>query len=992
MELMKIKSVVVGVALLGVVAARGAATNDLAGALRNGLFEEQVDHNLDAAIATYQSVVTKFDTDRQLAATAVFRLGECYRAEGKTNEAMAQYQRVVTDFSDQATLVKLSTQNLAELSGGQAVIPSSDTTNNFNARVQAILDKSKAQAAQDELAKLRTEYAANQAILARLKELNPEQLKQQLPNISPDSMLMNLMDQLNMAQQKLIVVKADLATNNPEYQTTKALADDLQKKVADQMAGDLASMDTRLVGLKAQIEQLEKDSSAINPWEQVMQMEAQRATMVGRYSNLVITPNIQPTTDEEDQEIVRIRAMIQNSPDLINAAQGAESTPLMTAAVKDQLQVARYLLDHGADVNTESFFQMNNRPTVGTPLHAAAENGHKKMVELLVGAGADVNAKTESRAATPLVCAANRGYPAVAEVLLTQGANPNLKDNALGSPLHYAVQNSSTNLVAILLAHGAEVNATNDSGQTPLLLAAGDRAGRMDLVTLLLDNKADVNARMPNGATALHFAAGRHRSEMVKLFLSHGAEINARDAGGETALIYAAQEGAKASADVLLAAGADPNLASDSSGDHQGWTALHYAASGGNIEIAEALLSHGANPNALTGKYFGQGNTWYEGTTPLMLAIDNKRPDLVPLLLRYKADPNLTTVDGVSPLQEAIGQTNIVDGLLRAGADVDKPLKNGYTPLIQAVNIKSKGTVETILAYKPDVNAICQYGFTALDLTRGNQELLEIAAILRAHGAWDNVPKFDRIQVSRPSAKYLADVFLKGTNDWNHFSLLEAVLHGVSDGGSSLPGGRSLVPLPGLPPQGLSGSSDYNALRRPRAISTGNGSAKLDFPDLAHLVVVRHTRGKTNEIRIPVNVLNATNGIDCSKDMALEFGDVVEIPEREHALSDQLAGLYNDQKDDIVNCLKGTVRFVVHGQTTEVAVYPYGSSKLAEMLYNNTEVQRTLLSSSDLSRVKVTRTDRRTGKKLEWTVDCSNPQFPPDLWLRDGDVVEVPEI
>jgi hypothetical protein len=50
-----------------------------------------------------------------------------------------------------------------------------------------------------------------------------------------------------------------------------------------------------------------------------------------------------------------------------------------------------------------------------------------------------------------------------------------------------------------------------------------------------------------------------------------------------------------------------------------------------------------------------------------------------------------------------------------------------------------------------------------------------------------------------------------------------------------------------------------------------------------------------------------------------------------------------------------------------------------------------LLASSDLSHIKVKRRDITTGKMHEWMVDCSNPQAPPNLWLRDGDVIEVPE-
>jgi len=82
-----------------------AATNNLTALLQQGLFEEEANHNLDAAITAYQSLVNQFDKDRKLAATAVFRLGECYRKLGNTNAANAQYQRVLKEFSDQTALV-----------------------------------------------------------------------------------------------------------------------------------------------------------------------------------------------------------------------------------------------------------------------------------------------------------------------------------------------------------------------------------------------------------------------------------------------------------------------------------------------------------------------------------------------------------------------------------------------------------------------------------------------------------------------------------------------------------------------------------------------------------------------------------------------------------------------------------------------------------------------------------------------------------------------
>ncbi len=71
----------------------------MATALQRGLFEEEANHNLDSAIQAYESVASQFDKDRKLAATAIFRLGECYRKQGNTNAATAQYERIVREFS-----------------------------------------------------------------------------------------------------------------------------------------------------------------------------------------------------------------------------------------------------------------------------------------------------------------------------------------------------------------------------------------------------------------------------------------------------------------------------------------------------------------------------------------------------------------------------------------------------------------------------------------------------------------------------------------------------------------------------------------------------------------------------------------------------------------------------------------------------------------------------------------------------------------------------
>src|SRR5207249_2378743 len=79
--------------------------------------------------------------------------------------------------------------------------------------------------------------------------------------------------------------------------------------------------------------------------------------------------------------------------------------------------------------------------------------------------------------------------------------------------------------------------------------------------------------------------------------------------------------------------------------------------------------------------------------------------------------------------------------------------------------------------------------------------------------------------------------------------------------------------------------------------------------------------GKPGEQKeITLNLLKATNSLDCAKDVRLEFGDVVEIPEREHTLAEQPIGLTDVQNQDLIKCLERKVTFAVKGQRTEVSL------------------------------------------------------------------------
>jgi len=117
-----------------------------------------------------------------------------------------------------------------------------------------------------------------------------------------------------------------------------------------------------------------------------------------------------------------------------------------------------------------------------TPLHYAAQEGHKDVAELLLANHADVNAKTFN-GATPLHLAAQRGHKDVVELLLANHARVNAKALNGATPLHVAAAFGQKDVVEVLLANHAEVNVTANEGDTPLRVA--EQEGHEDVADLL---------------------------------------------------------------------------------------------------------------------------------------------------------------------------------------------------------------------------------------------------------------------------------------------------------------------------------------------------------------------------------------------------------------------------------------------------------------------------------------------------------------------------
>ena len=184
--------------------------------------------------------------------------------------------------------------------------------------------------------------------------------------------------------------------------------------------------------------------------------------------------------------------------------------------------------------------------------------------------------------------AARENAAARIAVLLKHGADVNAHHPDGGTPLIKAAARSNRDVVQALLAGGAKVDDQDAEGWTALMWAA--EYGKLETVEALLNAGANPNARNEAGVAAIMTATLKGHFEVLKLLLEKGADVNAHAIDGATALMFAAEEGNVAVLKLLLDKGADVNAKSN-----DGQTALSIAVAANKNEAAELLRKAGAN-------------------------------------------------------------------------------------------------------------------------------------------------------------------------------------------------------------------------------------------------------------------------------------------------------------------------------------------------------------------------------------------------------------
>jgi hypothetical protein len=156
-------------------------------------------------------------------------------------------------------------------------------------------------------------------------------------------------------------------------------------------------------------------------------------------------------------------------------------------------------------------------------LSIAAFKGYHKIVELLLTAGADKEAK-QIDGFTALVIAAEKGHDECVVLLLTAGADKDATTQEGGTALYMAAQHGHEKCVELLLTAGADKKTKTNTGSTALIIAA--QVGRNKCVELLLNAGCDVNALSNQGASALHIAVQSERVDCVRTLVRCGADVS----------------------------------------------------------------------------------------------------------------------------------------------------------------------------------------------------------------------------------------------------------------------------------------------------------------------------------------------------------------------------------------------------------------------------------------------------------------------------------
>jgi ankyrin len=328
----------------------------------------------------------------------------------------------------------------------------------------------------------------------------------------------------------------------------------------------------------------------------------------------------------------RVRALLKWNPQAVHGDVNKFDTPLTLTAKMGNFDIAKILLEHGANPNAqaEEAYHAYGRPLIGnqgTSLHFCAQRNDSRLTQLLIQHGASVEKSGAKVWITPLLEAVQSGSLDVVKVLLKNGANPNCFAHEWDGD--YGIIDQK----AVLIAYSKRRKTAYSEIFKELINFEAD------LENVLVAN----NYPEFNSCGIVHFSAFYGESKILKIALDHGADPNARSANNTVPLAMAALGRQPAMMELLLDYGADPNACG-----FLEMTPLLEALSFCQPELPESseaialLLRRGADPNVRLS----------DGTPAVVLAAKRWDAEMLELLEKYGADLSARDNAGRTALEE----------------------------------------------------------------------------------------------------------------------------------------------------------------------------------------------------------------------------------------------------------------------------------------------------------------------------------------------------
>jgi ankyrin repeat protein len=366
--------------------------------------------------------------------------------------------------------------------------------------------------------------------------------------------------------------------------------------------------------------------------------------------------------------------------------QEASAPSLLCIAIErrnwDIFELLLERLDSAVQSDDDSWTEWKDHLGQGL-IHQAVISRNISVVEQLCNRNARLGL-TNNDGMTALHLAAKLAEKPIVEYLLSQDSWGDedildTSDTNGDTALHLATMSGDVDIIRLLAEHGASPNRYNNVKQLPLHLAA--MYGYEKVLNFLLAIGSPVNGD-EFSTSPLHLAAAWGWSAVAKRLARAGANIDSRDSKRRTPLYLAAYNGSKNMVELLYSYGASATVS-----DADGMTPLHAAALQGWEPVVSLLLSERADVNAIESK---------RGQTPLHCAAISKNPsdEIVSLLLDAGADMEKPDKDGKTPLDAAkdSGNTLIAEFLWKAQSKYHSGMGTSSSSLESRISVKSVGS------------------------------------------------------------------------------------------------------------------------------------------------------------------------------------------------------------------------------------------------------------------------------------------------------------